>query len=175
MGPHLFPYCGPRIPRIFQKTLQRHTWGDSFSAWKLCIFQTRFLIFWHGLLVSLTLQLCHRHSLPGSMTFLAIESIRRSMFGIGNSSFGQTRLRFLKSTQYLIYPFFFFTGMILDNHHMCWMGLMKPAANSFYTSFTIYSSISVWNTLVGWATILALGSTLSVCTTNPRSSLGISL
>jgi len=82
-----------------------------------------------------------------NMAFPAAESIIRSMLGSGNSSLGQTWLRFLKSTQHRICPFFFFTGTMLDNHHECWMGLMKPTASNFCTSFTICSSISIWNTL----------------------------
>ena len=72
------------------------------------------------------------------MAFLAVESISWSMFGNRNSSFGQTQLRFLKSTQHLIYPFFFFIGTILDNRCGFWMGLMKPMANSFCIFYYLF-------------------------------------
>ena len=54
-----------------------------------------------------------------NMVVPAAESISKSMFGNGNSSFGQTLLRFLKSTQYLICLFFFFTSTMLDSQHRC--------------------------------------------------------
>jgi len=84
-----------------------------------------------------------------NMAFLTAESISKSMFGNGNSSFGQTLLRFLKSTQHLIYSFFFFTGTMLDNQRGSWMDLMNPAARNFCTSLTIYSSISKSKILAG--------------------------
>ena len=62
-----------------------------------------------------------------------VEFISRSMFGKGNSSLRWARLRFLKSTQYLICLFFFLTGTILDNHLGCWVDLMNPATSSFCT------------------------------------------
>ena len=41
-------------------------------------------------------------SMNENMALPVAESISKSMFGNGNSSFGQALLRFLKSTQYLI-------------------------------------------------------------------------
>lgn len=73
------------------------------------------------------------------------------------------------------FPFFFFTSIMLDSHFRFWIDLINPATNNFCTSFTIYSSTLIWNTLASWATGLAPRFTLSICTTNPRSSLGISL
>ena len=110
-----------------------------------------------------------------NMAFPTAESISKSMFGNGNSSFGQALLRFLKSTQHLICPFFFFTSTMLDNQRGCWIGLMNPAASNFCTFLTICPSIYVWNILVGWATGLASGSTFNVCATSPGSSPSISL
>ena len=54
-------------------------------------------------------------SMNENMALLATESISKSMFGNENLSFGQALLRFLKSTQHLIKPFFFFTGTVLDS------------------------------------------------------------
>ena len=64
LDPHLFLCCGPGIPKIFQKILQRLTWMDSFLAWRSSIFQTLFSILWHDLLAFFTSQLCHPYSLP---------------------------------------------------------------------------------------------------------------
>ena len=58
-------------------------------------------------------------SMNENMELLATESISKSMFGNGNSSFGQSLLRFLKSTQHLIWPFFFFTRTMLDGKRGC--------------------------------------------------------
>ena len=66
-----------------------------------------------------------------NMALPAAESISKSMFGSGNSSFRQALLRFLKSTEHLIYPFFFFTGTMLDNQRGCWIGLMNLMASNF--------------------------------------------
>ena len=96
-----------------------------------------------------------------NMVYPIAESISKSMLGNGNSSLGQAQLRFLKSTQHRIYPFFFFTSTILDNHLRCWIGLINLVASSFYTSCIIWFSTLVWNTLVGWAIGLVPGSTFS--------------
>lgn len=63
--------------------------------------------------------------------------------------FGQTLLRSLKSTQILIWPFFFLIGTMLASYVGCLMGLMKPEAMSFSTSSLILTStfgeeISLW-------------------------------
>ena len=108
-----------------------------------------------------------------NMAFPAAESISKSMFGNGSSSLGQALLRFLKSTQHLICPFFFLTGTMLDSQRGCWIGLMNPAASNFCTSLTICPSISVWNILAGWATGLASRSTFSVCATSLGSKIDL--
>ena len=54
-------------------------------------------------------------SMNENMALLAAESISKSMFGNGNLYFGLALLRFLKSTQHFIWPFFFFIGTMLDS------------------------------------------------------------
>ena len=71
-----------------------------------------------------------------------------SMFGSGNSSFGHALLRFRKSTQHLICPFFFLTGTMFDSHFECSMGC-----------------------IIGFTP----GSTLRACATKLGSKPGISL
>ena len=65
-------------------------------------------------------------------------------------------------------------GTMLESHLGCWMGLIKPTARSFLTSWVIWASISVWNTLAGWTTSLTPGSTLREWITSPGSKPGIS-
>ena len=97
-----------------------------------------------------------------------------SMFGIGNSSFRHALLRFRKSTQHLICPFFFLTSTMFDNHFECSMGLMKPAARSFYTSLMIWALTSEWKVRVGCITDFTPGSTLRACATKLGSNPCIS-
>ena len=49
-----------------------------------------------------------------------------SMFGSGNASLGYALLRFRKSIQLRIYPFFFLTGTMFESHFGCVIGLMNP-------------------------------------------------
>ena len=65
-------------------------------------------------------------------------------------------------------------GTMLESHLGCWMGLIKPTARGFLTSWVIWASILVWNTLAGWTTSLTPGSTLREWTTSPGSRPGIS-
>ena len=54
-----------------------------------------------------------------------------SMFGSGNASLGYALLRFRKSIQLRIYPFFFLTGTMFESHFGCVIGLMNPVVRSF--------------------------------------------
>ena len=78
----------------------------------------------------------------------------------GNSSFGYAFFRLWKSTQHRIWPFFFFTGTMLDSHLGCWIGLLNPATSDFLTSWVIWAFTSLWKTLASWTTGLTLESTL---------------
>ena len=101
------------------------------------------------------------------------EPMSISIFGSGNSSLGHTLLRFRKSTQHHIYPFFFLTSTMLENHFGCMMGLMNPAVRSFWTSWIIWASISGWKVRMGCTTGFALGSMLRACATRLGSKPGI--
>jgi len=66
------------------------------------------------------------------------KSTRRLMLGKGNLSFGHALFRLRKSTQHQIWPFFFFTGTMLESHLGCWIGLMNPAASNLLGDLSFY-------------------------------------
>ncbi|PRQ23608.1 hypothetical protein RchiOBHm_Chr6g0263221 [Rosa chinensis] len=65
-----------------------------------------------------------------NISCLAAPSIKRSAIGIGYSSFGVAKFKFLKSTHTLILPFFFLTGTALETHSTYLAGLINLACNN---------------------------------------------
>ena len=67
-----------------------------------------------------------------------------SIGGKGKLSFWRALLRFRKSMQILISPFFFLTGTILETHLECLTGKIILAFNNLLSSFFI------WFSKLGW-------------------------
>ena len=104
-----------------------HSWGQMIllysknfplGSWKCFFFFLiyLFIIFFSSLVaIQIWLYLLYP-SMKENTEFPATKSIKRSMLGKGNSSFGHALSKLRMTTQHLIYLFFFFIGTILESH-----------------------------------------------------------
>jgi hypothetical protein len=94
---------------------------------------------------------------------VAVTSIRESILGKGNSSFGHALLRSVKSIHILYFPLAFFTITILANHSGYVTSLITPALRSLLTLFLAPSTSSsdIFQNLCFLG--LIVGSTLREC------------
>jgi hypothetical protein len=90
-------------------------------------------------------------------------SIKESILGNGNSSFGQALLRSVKSMHILHLPLAFFTITVLASHFGYFTSLITPALRSLFTLFRAPSALS--SVIFRSLCFLGLkdGSTLSEC------------
>lgn len=76
------------------------------------------------------------------MTWSIVESIRESTVGIGYSSLGVARFRFLKFMQILSFLFFLRIGTMLDNHFTYLIILMNLVFNKCFIFFLMAGTTS---------------------------------
>jgi hypothetical protein len=94
---------------------------------------------------------------------VAVASIRESILGKGNSSFGHALLRSVKSIHILHFSLAFFTIIVLANHSGYVASLITPALRSLLTLFLAPSAFSsdIFRSLCFLG--MMVGSTLREC------------
>jgi hypothetical protein len=94
---------------------------------------------------------------------VATTSMRESILGQGNSSFGHALLRSVKSIHILYFPLAFFTIIMLASHSRYVTSLITPALRSLLTSFLAPLALSsdIFRSFCFLG--LTVGSTLREC------------
>jgi hypothetical protein len=106
---------------------------------------------------------------------VAVVSLRESILGKGNSSFGHALLRSVKSIHILHFPLAFFTMTVLASHSRYITSLITLALRSLLTSFLTPSALS-FDIFQSFCFLgLMVGSTLRVCSMTSLLTPQISL
>jgi hypothetical protein len=94
---------------------------------------------------------------------VVVTSIRESILGKGNSSFGHVLLRSVKSIHILHFPLAFFTITLLASHYVYVASLITPTHMILLTSFLAPSALSSDIFRIFCFLGLMVGSTLREC------------